>query len=210
VLRSLNVVKQKDEAEKGREKGMPKLLRARVAHDEKEEEQLRKIATSRHGPADWIMQARMVVYSWDGMRVDAIARALQCCEKTVRLHLKRFNEQGLDGLGDRPRLGRRARLTEAERSQIIAFSREPAPGSLQRKADGTLEARDEQESAQWSLDALTQSAHEAGIQVERSQIRRIFLSEGVRWRRTHSWGTSNAPDFVSKERRSSRSMSSHP
>jgi transposase len=189
---------------------MPKLVQARAAKDEKEEEQLRKLATSRHGPADWIMQARMVVYSWEGMRVDAIARALQCCEKTVRLHLKRFNEQGLDGLGDRLRPGRRARLTEAERSRIIAFSREPAPGSLQRESDGGLQARDEQASAQWSLDALTQAAHQAGIQVERSQVRRIFLSEGVRWRRTHSWGTSDDKDFVSKERRSSRSISSHP
>ena len=189
---------------------MPKRVQARAAQDEKEEEQLRKIATSRHGPADWIMQARMVVYSWDGMRVDAIARTLQCCAKTVRLHLKRFNEQGLDGLGDRPRPGRHARLTETERSRIIALANQPAPGSLQRESDGSLQARDEEASAQWSLDALTQAAHQAGIQVERSQIRRILLSEGVRWRRTHSWGTSDDKDFVSKERRSSRSMSNPP
>ena len=52
---------------------MPKILRARVAHDEKEARQLRKLATSRHGPADWIVRARMVVHSWDGMCVDAIA-----------------------------------------------------------------------------------------------------------------------------------------
>ena len=37
------------------------------------------------------------------------------------------------------------------------------------------------------------------IQVQRSQIRRIFLREGVRWRRTHSWGTSRDKDFVPKE-----------
>jgi transposase len=186
---------------------MPKILRARVAQDEKEERQLRKLATSRHGPADWIVRARLVVYSWEGMRVDAIAAEVQCCAKTVRIHLKRFNEQGFDGLGDRPRPGRHTRLTEAERSTIIAFARKPAPGSLQRQKDGTVEARDEQASAQWSLDALTQAAHEAGIQVERSQIRRILRREGVRWRRTHSWGTSDDKDFVPKERRSSRSTS---
>jgi len=38
---------------------------------------------------------------------------------------------------------------------------------------------------------------------ERSQIRRIYLREGVRWRHTHSWGTSDDKDFVPKERRSS-------
>ena len=52
---------------------MPKILRARAAQEEKEERQLRKLATSRHGPADWIVRARMVVYSWDGMHVDGFA-----------------------------------------------------------------------------------------------------------------------------------------
>jgi transposase len=173
---------------------MPKRVRARAAQDEKEAEQLRKLAMSRHGPADWVRQARMVLRSWDGLEVDARAAELQCCAKTVRLHLKRFNEQGLDGLGDRPRSGRPARLSETERGKILALAGQPAPGSLQRQQDGTLQARDEQASAQWSLDALVQAAKLAGIQVQRSQIRRIFLREGVRWRRTHSWGTSRDKD----------------
>jgi hypothetical protein len=50
-------------------------------------------------------------------------------------------------------------------------------------------ARDEQGSAQWSLNALAQAAKEAGIRVKRSQIRTILLREGVRWRQTHRWGT---------------------
>jgi Homeodomain-like domain len=127
----------------------------------------------------------------------------------VRIHLERFNELGLDSLGDRPRPGRHTPLTEAERSTIIAFAGKPAPGFLQRQKDGTVEARDEQASAQWSLDALARAANAAGIQVEGSQIRRIFLREGGRWCRTHSWGTSDDADFIPKEQRSSRSTSSH-
>ena len=41
-------------------------------------------------------------------------------------------------------------------------------------------ARDEEGSAQWTLNALTQAAQEAGIAVKRGQIRRIYLREGVR------------------------------
>lgn len=52
---------------------MPKILRVRAAQDEKEEQQVRKLAGSRHGPADWILHARMVARSWDGERVEAIA-----------------------------------------------------------------------------------------------------------------------------------------
>ena len=70
-------------------------------------------------------------------------------------------------------------------------------------------ARDEQGSAQWSLNALAQAAKEAGIQVKRSQIRTILLREGVRWRQMHSWGTPRDKDFVPKERRSSPTTRNH-
>lgn len=85
---------------------MPKILRARAAQDEQEEKQVRKLAGSRHGPADWILHARMVARSWDGERVEAIAQGLQCSPQTVRRRLHRFDEQGLQGLGDRAKSGR--------------------------------------------------------------------------------------------------------
>jgi transposase len=189
---------------------MPKILRARAAQDEQEEHQVRKLAASRHGPADWITHARMVVRSWDGQRVEAIAKELQCSALTVRRRLHRFNSEGIEGLGDRPRSGRPRRLTEVERSKIIALARNAPPGRLETQADGMMVARDENGSAQWSLNALAQAAKEARIQVKRSQIRTIFLREGVRWRRTHSWGTSSDEDFAPKEPQSSATTRSHP
>jgi transposase len=188
---------------------MPKILRASVAQDEQEERQIRKLAASRHGPADWIIHALMVVLSWEGKRVETIAKALQCSAQTVRRRLHRFDAEGIEGLGDRPRSGRPSRLTEAERSKLIALVRKAPPGRLERQAD-ELVARDEEGSAQWSLNALTQAANEAGIRVKRSQIRTILLREGVRWRQTHSWGTSQDPDFVPKEPRSSATTPSRP
>jgi photosystem II stability/assembly factor-like uncharacterized protein len=55
---------------------MPKILRARTAHDEKEEQQVQQLAASQHGLADWIVRVRMVLRSWDGLRVTAIAAAI--------------------------------------------------------------------------------------------------------------------------------------
>jgi hypothetical protein len=78
--------------------------------------------------------------------------------------------------------------------ELIALAKQPPPGRLVRYSDGSLEARDEQKAARWSLDALAQAAKEAGISVKRSQIRTIFLRKGVRWRNTHSWGTSDEKD----------------
>lgn len=188
---------------------MPKILRVRVAQDEQEERQIRKLAASRHGPADWIIHARMVVLSWDGKGVETIAKELQCSAQTVRRRLHRFDAEGIEGLGDRLRSGRPRRLTEGERSKLIALVRKAPPGRLERQAD-ELVAREEEGSAQWSLNALVQAAKEAGIRVKRSQIRTILLREGVRWRQTHSWGTSNDPDFVPKEQRSSATTPSRP
>jgi transposase len=175
---------------------MPKILRVRATHDEKEEKQVRKLAGSRHGPADWILHARMVARSWDGERVEAMAKELHCSPQTVRRRLHRFDAQGVDGLGDRPKPGRPRRLTAADDSKLIALVRQAPPGRLVTQEDGTMVARDEQGSAQWSLNALVQAAKAAGIRVKRSQIRTILLREGVRWRETHSWGTPRDKDFV--------------
>jgi transposase len=187
---------------------MPKILRARAAQDEQEERQVRKLAASRHGPADWILHARMIALSWDGKLVETIAKELDCSAQTVRRRLHRFDTEGIEGLGDRPRSGRPSWLTERERSRLIALVRQAPPGRLERYAD-ELRAREEEGSAQWSLDALAHAAQQAGIQVKRSQIRTILLREGVRWRHTHSWGTSQDPDFVPKEQRSSATTRTH-
>ncbi len=131
---------------------------------------------------------------------------LQCSAQTVRRRLHRFESEGIEGLGDRPRSGRPRRLIETERSKLIALVRKVPPGRLSTQADGTMVARDEDGSAQWSLNALAQTAKEAGIRVKRSQIRTILLREGVRLRRTHSWGTSSDEDFVRNPNRGRRPL----
>src|SRR5258708_17307830 len=153
---------------------MPKISRARAAPDEKEERWVRKLASSRHGPADWIFHAKIVVRSWDGERVEAIAKKLDCSPQTVRRRLHRFATEGIEGLGDRPKTGRPRRLTTEDDSRIIVLLRQAPPGRLERRADEMV-ARNEEGSAQWSLDALAQAAKEVGISVNSSQIRRTSV-----------------------------------
>ncbi len=188
---------------------MPKLLQARAPQDATEECRVRKLAASRHAPADWSRRARMVVGSWAGQRTTRIAAGLSCHPQTVRERLARFNAEGLDGLGGRPGGGRKRRLTEDERSRIIALVATDPPGKLVRHPHGELVAADETQPAQWSLDALAAAAQAAEIVVGRSQVRRILLEEGVRWRRPRSWTTSADPEFAPKGRRSSRSTPPH-
>ena len=189
---------------------MPKQVKARAAQDQQEERKVRKLAGSHHAPADWKYHAQMVLLSWVGKTPNEIAAEVDCHPQTVRIHVKRFNAEGIAGLGMRPGSGRKTRLTEQERSRILALAKQEPPGRLEAQADGTMVARDEEGPAQWSLNALAQAAKEAGIAVKRSQIRRIYLREGVRWRHTHSWGTSDDPDFVPKEHRSSATTLNRP
>lgn len=181
---------------------MPKFLRARPLQDEAEAKKIHQLARARHAPADWIERARIITLSWDGLGVPAIAAEIGCHEKKVRRWLHRFNADGLDGLGDRPGVGRKRRITEEQRSAIIAPARSAPPGRLVRDAAGELSAADEDKPAEQTLDTLTQAAHDSGIEVHRSQVRRILLAEGVRWRRTRSWASSRDPEFAPKGRSS--------
>ena len=172
---------------------------------------MHKLATSIHAPADWIAHAKMIVRSWDGARTRTIAAELGCNPQTVRERFHAFNERGLEGLGMRPGGGRKPRLTELERSTILGLVKTIPPGKPGYARTGEFEAEDErgEAPAEWTLDTLTAAARARGIQVARSQVRCIFLHEGVRWRRTHPWATSTDPDFVPKGPRSSPATPSH-
>ncbi len=189
---------------------MPKLLCARAAVDAEEERRVRKLAASRHAPGDWIRRARIVARSWDGLRTSAIAAELGCHPQTVRERLIRFNAAGVDGLGDRPGAGRKRRRTEAERGLVLALARRTPPGRLMPQREGLPVAEDEAKEAHWTLDALVAAAGERGVSVGRSQVRRIFRTEGKRGRRTRSWAESKEPDFGPQGRRSSLSTPPRP
>src|SRR5258706_9910303 len=104
---------------------MPKHLNARPALDETEARQVRKLAHSAHAPADWIFHAKLVVRSWDVQRTRQIAEELGCNPQTVRERLHAFNERGVDGLGMQPGSGRKPRLTQLDRSMILALVQLP-------------------------------------------------------------------------------------
>jgi transposase len=184
---------------------MPKHLAARPPLDSSEAHHVRKLAHSSHAPADWIVHAKMVACSWDGLRTRQIAEELGCHPETVRHRLQAFNARGLDGLGMLPGSGRKPRLTQLERSTILALVKLPPPGKPTYELTGELAAPDPDAAPEWTLDTLTAAARQRGIQVARSQVRRIFRREGVRWRRTRLWAKSKDPDFVPKGPASSRS-----
>ncbi|WP_307530419.1 helix-turn-helix domain-containing protein [Streptomyces umbrinus] len=106
--------------------------------------------------------------------------------------------------------GRKRRITEEERSRIIALVKTVPPGRLRWEPVGELWAFDESGPPEWTPDSLAAAARAEGIEVGRSQVRRILLAEGVRWCRTRSWTRSKDPDFVPKGQGSSASTLTRP
>ena len=140
---------------------MPRYLTARPPGDQGEAQHVRQLAHSVHAPADWIMHAKMVARSWEGLRARQIAEELGCHPQTVRDRLHAFNERGLDGLGMKPGSGRKPRLTEQERSTILALVQAPPPGKPTYELTGELAAPDPEGEPEWTLDTLTAAAQRA-------------------------------------------------
>lgn len=77
----------------------------------------------------------------------------------------RSNRFGLDGLEDLGGEGRKRRITQEERSRIIALVKEVPPGRPELQPYGDLWAFDETGPPEWTLDALTAVAQARGIEV---------------------------------------------
>jgi transposase len=104
----------------------------------------------------------MIALSWDSLRTGQIACHLRRHPQTVHERFERFRTEGIDALTNRPGAGREARLTERERSQLIAMVAQTPPGRPVRQADGRLAADHASEPTLWSLDALVSAAHQQG------------------------------------------------
>ena len=177
---------------------MPKYVKAREAENEREAKRIRKLAGSRHGPKDLSQRAAIIEASWAGQSCDAIAEEMECHPQTVRDWIHRYNAEGLEGLFDRPRPGRKRRISEAERSRVIGLVKGVPPGRLTRQGEG-LQAEQEGEGSHWTLDSLAQAAQAEGIAIHRSQVRRILLAEGIAWRSVRRWASSDDPECEKKE-----------
>jgi hypothetical protein len=85
---------------------MPRHSPYQIALTDGERAALEHLARSYTLPYWQVMRAQMVLMAAEGMRNDQIAAQLRCGREVVSQWRKRFFEQRLAGLEDRPRRGR--------------------------------------------------------------------------------------------------------
>ena len=152
-----------------------------------EAETIERLARSRTEPVRLVERAKIIWLSHAGEDVPTIAATLHLSPNTVRPRVKRFNEEGLDALADRPRSGGPPIYTAEEVGQVIAAAL-TSPQTLGLPF------------ASWTLDRLEAYLNEVkGIGMKRSRIGEILIAEGLRWRKQETWfGERVDPQFAEK------------
>lgn len=85
---------------------MPRHSPYRIELSNEERRALESVARSYTLPYWQVTRAQMVLLAGEGLRNDEIAGRLNCRREVVSQWRKRFYEQGIVGLMDRPRRGR--------------------------------------------------------------------------------------------------------
>lgn len=135
-------------------------------------------------------RAQMVLLSAEkGLKAEEIAQIVRESHITVLRWLKRYLAEGLKGLQDDPRPGRRTTVTEAYRTRLLEVVRR-RPRSLGL------------EYSMWTLQRLSDYlAEETGVRISSETVRRELAKEDIVFSRPQHTITSPDPEYQVKKRR---------
>src|SRR5512135_2557264 len=154
---------------------------------DEEQQAIAKLAQTRTAPARLVDRARIIQAAAQGQSPGQSAASLGCSRPTVYVWIRRFNDQGLPGLEERPRWGRPHTYSVEQRAEVLATALTD-PKSLGLPFGC------------WTLDRLQAYLNEQkGIPIKRSRIDEILRDEGFCWRKQETWfGERVDPEFAEK------------
>jgi transposase len=169
-----------------------------------ENAELRRLAGARKESIRMVQRARILVTLLDDPEIsasDAALRAGFCAPGAGPLWVRRFNAEGLAGLQDRPRSGRKPTHGPHVRSALIDLALQK-PRSLGYPFE------------LWTLERLQGAFEERqGTHLSDSTIWTWLAEEGLEWKRQQSWfrdADQHDAEFVEKRGPLSRLISCHP
>lgn len=125
-----------------------------------------------------LKRARIVLLAGQGHSTRSIAKAVGVQPRIVSLWRRRYAEEGLSGLEDRPRPGKAPLYTEATDKRILALLDKPAPLGF----------------ARWSGPLLAEALGDVDVQY----VWRFLRTHKIDLSARKSWCESNDPAFAKK------------
>ena len=124
-----------------------------------------------------VERARIVLACLEGKEIQQVARETGASIPTVSKWRRRFSQDGVHGLHDRPRSGKPATYDAAFRDRVLALLEQPPPAGL-GQWDGRAVA-----------ETLCASVH---------AVWRLLRREGIYLQRLRTWCVSTDPEFAPK------------
>ena len=170
---------------------MPKRIRLRALTTE-EKAEIERLVASRKEPIRRVQRAKIIAAMMEDRNLMAGEAGLRAGYKSIGMGpmwVKRFNQEGVAGLEDRARSGRKPTHSQEVRSALISLALQK-PRSLGYPFE------------LWTLERLQRAFKERhGVHLSDSTIWTWMDEEGFKWKRQQSWfheAEHHDPEFVEK------------
>jgi transposase len=150
---------------------------AEVALTDEQRAQLQRIVRASTSEQRLVKRARVVLLAEKGLTNEEIASLVGLSAHKVGKWRRRFGEDGLEGLADRPRLGGPRRYGHDERLRVFETACAPPP-------DG---------ETHWTVRSLA-----AAVGIGKSQTQKILAEADLKPHQVRSWLQSIDPQFETK------------
>lgn len=158
---------------------MPVMSAPPLPMTEEQRETLERMSRSRSLPHRRVVQARALLLAADGVATNEVARRCQTTDDSVRAWRRRFEREGVDGVGRvAAGRGRRSWLREGTVAEVVRVTREETP-------DDT--------STHWTSRALA-----ARLGIGKDTVARIWRDHDLKPWRVETFKVSNDPRFEDK------------
>lgn len=144
---------------------------------EADQKELVRLVKAPSTPQILVLRASIVLLSGAGLRADRVAAELKVNLRTVYLWRKRYRQEGIAGLSDRPRSGQPTTLSEEKAKEILRLSTERIP----------------HEATHWSVRLMARAAG-----VSNWHVLRVWKGAGLQPHRLKSFKISKDPAFAEK------------
>lgn len=158
---------------------------------DKEKQKLTSIKRKRNIDYSLRQRADIILLSAQGCEVKLIAHRTGLDQSNVNKWIKRFNEGGIDALGDIPKPGRTKEITKDIELKIAAIALTD-PRDLRKPFTS------------WTVETIRQEAINTGIikTISWEATRKALKNSGITPQRSCTWLKSNDPNYESKKKTS--------